>query len=59
MGRNKFWNLLTSAIDLPFSIDDVAEIEANCGTVYIELENGSVYCLNIAECEPSTDLTTV
>lgn len=55
MESNKFWNLLTSAIDLPSSADDVKEIDSNCGTVWIELVSGETYSLAVKKCEPSED----
>jgi hypothetical protein len=55
MESNKFWNVLTTAIDLPFLEEDVKEISSNDKTVWIELNDGDTYYLTIQKCEPSED----
>lgn len=51
MENNKFYNLLTQALDIPFDIEDVADVDENCGTVWIELNNGDVYSLSFMKTE--------
>ena len=47
----KFYNLLTQYLDIPFHIEDVERIEENCGTVWIRVTNGDTYYLTIGKCE--------
>ena len=51
MENNKFWNLLTQAIELPFEIEDVVDIESTNTSVYIDLKDGRSFYLDINECE--------
>lgn len=55
MEENKFWNHLTQGIELPFEVSDVKIIDENCGTVFIELNNGDVYHLCLLKCEDDNE----
>ena len=51
MESNKFFNLLTQAIELPFEVEDVSDISEGAGTIYIDLDDGRCFYLTIKECE--------
>lgn len=52
MESNKFWNLLTQYMEFPFDTEEVKSIDANAGTIWVELNNGEVYYLTVQQCEP-------
>ena len=51
MENTTFESALMNALELPFAVEDVAEVEFNCGTTWITLNSGKVYALQIVECE--------
>lgn len=51
MENTIFESTLLNALELPFAIEEVAEVELNCGTTWITLHTGKVYALQIVECE--------
>lgn len=46
-----FWKLLSNEIELPFDIEEVRQIESNCGSVWIDLDNGKTFSISIMQCE--------
>ncbi len=55
MKNNEFWDRLISALDFPFEINQVVNIEESLGTIYFELEDESVYYLSINSTEAEED----
>ena len=55
MDKTRFWELLSEDLSLPFEIENVKEIESNCGSTWIELQNGSSYFISIERCEPQEE----
>lgn len=51
MNANEFWQKLQTCIDLPFEIDEVVDIEGNCGSTWIEMTDGSTYYVIIEQCD--------
>lgn len=51
MLEEKFWEQISSNIELPFEIEDVKEIESNCGSTWINLKNGSSFSITVYKCE--------
>ena len=51
MIKNTFWAKLHNLLEFPFKINDVKEIEENCETLYITLDNGEVYYISINKYE--------
>ena len=39
------------ALQLPFDLDDVDDVEENCGTVWVTLKNGDVYYITCNQSE--------
>jgi hypothetical protein len=50
LARN-FWNQLKEIIELPFELESVTAVSGNCGTVHIDMEDGSTYYIDIQKCE--------
>lgn len=46
-----FKNALFNAWELPFTPEEVEDVESNCGSTWITLKNGKVYALLVVECE--------
>ena len=42
MISEKFFNLLTQYLDMPFDIEDVEDIEENCETVWMQMKDDRV-----------------
>jgi coenzyme F420-reducing hydrogenase beta subunit len=51
MESSEFYQELYQAIELPFEVEQVEDIETNCGSVWITLKDGSIYYITIAKCE--------
>lgn len=51
MKEKEFFEQLQSNLDFPFEISEVAAIESNCGTVWIEDKNGKTYFITVQEGE--------
>lgn len=51
MIAKNFWNQLKEIIELPFELEDVAEITGNCGTIHITMKDESTYYIDIQKCE--------
>jgi hypothetical protein len=51
MDTTRFWELLSENVSLPFEIANVKEIETNCGSTWIQLQDGSSYFISIEPCE--------
>lgn len=52
MKQEEFYQKLSEHIELPFELEDVKEIDSNCGSTWIELHNGSIYYIIIDRSEP-------
>lgn len=52
MTYEAFIQQIISALELPFELEDVEQVDANCGTAWIILKNGKVYALHLIGCEP-------
>lgn len=50
MTEKDFWNKIKEQIPLPFEIENVTEVEENCGTVWITCREKTYY-LTIEETE--------
>ena len=44
-------NALLNALELPFTPQEVEDVESNCGSTCITLKNGKVYALQVVESE--------
>lgn len=51
MSISEFYNTLQQGLSLPFEVADVTNIESNCGSVYIDLKDGTSYFISIEACE--------
>lgn len=52
MTYEAFIQQIISALELPFELEEVENVDANCGTAWIILKNGKVYALHLIGCEP-------
>ena len=52
MEVKEFWDKLSQALDLPFEIEDVKDIEANAGSVWIDTKKGT-FSVMLEPCEPT------
>lgn len=43
MTKDDFFAALMQVLQLPFTFEDVDDVEENCGTVWVTLKNGDVY----------------
>lgn len=50
MQQEEFINELMNHIEFPFAADEVKEVESNCGSLFINLHDGSSYFLMIERC---------
>ena len=50
MEVKEFWEKLSQALDLPFEIEDVTDIEENAGSVWIDTKKG-VFSVMFEKCE--------
>lgn len=55
MEESNFFEQLCNHIDLPFSASEVHSIDSNCGTVWIQLNDGKTFSLAIQLCETDCD----
>lgn len=50
-----FKNELLENLSLPFEVSEVTEIESNCGSTWITLQNGNSFFITIEQCENSEE----
>lgn len=55
MTYDDFIKQVISALELPFDLEDVDKVDANCGTAWIILKDGKVYALHLIGCEPEAE----
>lgn len=55
MSFEEFQTTLFENVTFPFEFSDVANIESNCGSTWVMLNDGSSYFVSIDKCEDSED----
>jgi hypothetical protein len=55
MTKETFFSQLIANLNFPFEISDVSEIESNCGSTCITLQDRSSYFIAIEKCENLDD----
>ncbi|CAB4185295.1 hypothetical protein UFOVP1492_87 [uncultured Caudovirales phage] len=55
MNKEQFMDLLAKALPVPFDYEKVVVVEENCGTCFVELQDGTVFTLQFQESEKEED----
>ena len=50
MTQNEFQENLFNSIEWPFELEEVIEVESNCGSVWINLQDGRSFFVMIGKC---------
>lgn len=57
MTFDEFQSSLLENLDLPFEISEVSEIESNCGSTWINLQNDRSFFISVEQCETEEENT--